>query len=64
VRGIEQAQLRDDEHAQLARSALAKLAAGQLKPHIGQAFPLAKAADAHTAIQARATTGKTLLTLS
>jgi NADPH:quinone reductase len=64
VRGVEQAQFRDDEHARLARSALARLAAGQIRPYIGQTFPLAKAADAHAAIEARATTGKTLLTLS
>jgi NADPH:quinone reductase len=63
VRGIEQAQFRDDEHAQLASSALAKLAAGQIKPYIGQTFRMAKAADAHAAIEARATTGKTLLTV-
>jgi NADPH:quinone reductase len=64
VRGIEQAQFGDGEHAQLASSALAKLAAGQIKPFIGQTFPLAEAADAHVAIEARATTGKTLLTVS
>jgi NADPH:quinone reductase len=63
VRGIEQAQLGDDEHARLASSALAKLAAGQIKPYIGQTFSLAQAVDAHAAIEARATTGKTLLTV-
>jgi NADPH2:quinone reductase len=36
------------------------LAAG-LTPVIGQRFPLERAADAHAAIEARATTGKTLL---
>ena len=36
------------------------LASG-LKPIIGQRFPLENAADAHAAIEARATTGKTLL---
>ena len=36
------------------------LAAG-LTPVIGQRFPLDRAADAHAAIEARATTGKTLL---
>ena len=36
------------------------LAAG-LRPVIGQRFPLERAADAHAAIEARATTGKTLL---
>jgi NADPH2:quinone reductase len=36
-------------------------AAGRLRPLIGQRFPLDRAADAHAAIQARATVGKTLL---
>ena len=35
--------------------------AGDLKPVIGQRFPLERAADAHAAIEARATVGKTLL---
>jgi NADPH:quinone reductase len=34
---------------------------GGLKPIIGQRFPLERAADAHAAIEARATIGKTLL---
>jgi NADPH2:quinone reductase len=50
------AQLRD-----LAVSALAEAAAGRLRPTIGQTFPLDRAADAHAAIGARATLGKTLL---
>ena len=41
--------------------ALAEAAAGRLHPVIGQRFPLARAADAHAAIEARATVGKTLL---
>jgi NADPH2:quinone reductase len=45
----------------LARDALAEAVAGRLRPTVGQAFPLARAADAHTAIEARATIGKTLL---
>jgi NADPH2:quinone reductase len=36
-------------------------AAGRLRPLVGQRFPLARAADAHAAIQSRATVGKTLL---
>jgi NADPH2:quinone reductase len=32
-----------------------------LRPVIGQRFPLEHAASAHAAIEARATTGKTLL---
>ncbi|MEU7919744.1 zinc-binding dehydrogenase [Micromonospora zamorensis] len=41
--------------------ALADAAAGRLRPLIGQRFPLDRAADAHAAIEARATVGKTLL---
>ncbi|HEY7593646.1 MAG TPA: zinc-binding dehydrogenase [Actinophytocola sp.] len=43
------------------RSALAEAAAGRLRPLIGQRFPLDRAADAHAAIESRATVGKTLL---
>lgn len=42
-------------------SALAEAAAHRLRPLIGQRFPLEKAADAHAAIESRATIGKTLL---
>jgi NADPH2:quinone reductase len=41
--------------------ALAEAAAGRLHPVIGQRFPLERAADAHAAIESRATVGKTLL---
>lgn len=44
-------------------SALAEAAAGRLRPTIGQVFPLERAADAHTAIESRSTSGKTLLKL-
>ena len=44
-----------------AAAALAEAAAGRLEPVIGQTFPLGRAADAHTAIEARATVAKTLL---
>lgn len=50
-----------DELRAHTESALAEAAAGRLRPIIGQRFPLAKAADAHAAIQSRATIGKTLL---
>jgi NADPH2:quinone reductase len=46
---------------QLSAAALARAAAGTLRPLIGQTFPLDRAADAHAAIAARATVGKTLL---
>ncbi|MEJ2862777.1 zinc-binding dehydrogenase [Actinomycetospora flava] len=40
---------------------LAEAAAGRYAPVIGQTFPLSRAADAHAAIAARETVGKTLL---
>ncbi|OLF08098.1 NADPH:quinone reductase [Actinophytocola xinjiangensis] len=45
-------------------AALADGAAGRLRPLIGQRFPLSAAADAHAAIEARVTVGKTLLETS
>ncbi|MFE2295543.1 zinc-binding dehydrogenase [Streptomyces sp. NPDC059452] len=41
--------------------ALRLAADGVLRPVVGQVFPLASAAEAHAAIEARATVGKTLL---
>lgn len=41
--------------------ALAETAAGRLRPLIGQRFPLERAAEAHAAMESRATVGKTLL---
>jgi NADPH2:quinone reductase len=49
------------EQAELARDALAQAAAGTIRPLIGQELALEQAAAAHAAIEARATTGKTLL---
>ena len=46
---------------QLTRRALDLAATGALHPVIGQRFPLDRAAEAHAAIEARATIGKTLL---
>jgi NADPH2:quinone reductase len=51
------------ELAALTQTALAEAAAGRLRPVIGQEFELAAAADAHAAIEARRTIGKTLLTV-
>jgi NADPH2:quinone reductase len=42
-------------------AALDEAVAGRLRPIIGQTYPLERAAAAHTAIEARATLGKTLL---
>jgi NADPH:quinone reductase len=53
--------LEPEELHELSRSALAEAAAGRLRPVIGQTFPLERAAEAHEAIEARATVGKTLL---
>jgi NADPH:quinone reductase len=48
----------------LAQAALDEAAAGRIRPVIGQEFGLSQAAAAHAAIEARTTTGKTLLTVS
>ena len=50
------------QSAELTRRALELAARGELRPVIGQRFPLERAADAHAAIEARSTIGKTLLT--
>jgi NADPH2:quinone reductase len=50
-----------EEQRALTEAALTEAAAGRLRPVIGQRFPLERAADAHAAIEARATLGKTLL---
>ena len=44
-----------------AGAVLAAIAAGRLSVRIGAEFPLARAADAHRALEGRATTGKVLL---
>jgi NADPH:quinone reductase len=45
----------------LVEQAFALAAAGELRPTVGQTWPLDEAAAAHAAIEARATLGKTLL---
>jgi NADPH2:quinone reductase len=57
------AALSADALTTLARAALAEAAAGRIRPVIGQELGLAQAAAAHAAIEARATIGKTLLTV-
>jgi NADPH2:quinone reductase len=46
---------------ELESLALAAAASGRLIPLVGQAFPLAKASDAHRALETRATVGKVVL---
>lgn len=50
-----------DDLRACTESALEDGATGRLRPLIGQRFPLDRAADAHRAIENRATIGKTLL---
>lgn len=47
----------------LVATALELAAQGRLRPTIGQTYPLEEAASAHRAIEARQTTGKTLLVI-
>jgi NADPH2:quinone reductase len=44
-----------------SRQVLAAVAEGRLRPYVGRRFPLERAADAHAAIAARETVGKTVL---
>jgi NADPH2:quinone reductase len=44
-----------------AQDLFAAIAAGKLQVRIGHTYPLAQAAEAHRALEARATTGKVLL---
>jgi NADPH2:quinone reductase len=46
---------------ELLRLALERAAEGRLRPHIGSTYPLERAADAHHALRARTTVGKSLL---
>lgn len=61
LRGIADVQLDEAARRRLTAQALAEAAAGRIRPVIGQTFPLAKAADAHAAIESRTVFGKTLL---
>jgi NADPH2:quinone reductase len=49
------------EQLRQTREALAAAAAGRLRPFVGATFPLERADAAHRAIEARETTGKTVL---
>lgn len=59
--GIAEVQFGPEKGRRLVTRALGEAAAGRLHPVIGQRFPLAEAAQAHRAIEARTVTGKTLL---
>ena len=55
------ANIAPDPVAQYVEEALRLVALGTLVPTISQTFPLDRAIDAHAAMEARATRGKTLL---
>ena len=50
-----------DEIADGSTALFKKVLSGEVRPRIGQRFPLAAAAEAHRALEARATQGATLL---
>lgn len=58
--GIED-RLTPEDLKRLTQRALSEMAAGRIRPVIGQTFPLERAADAHAAIETRSVIGKTLL---
>jgi NADPH:quinone reductase len=61
VRGIQDVWLDAVQQRRLRDKALRLAVDGKLMPHIGQTYPLDRAADAHSAIESRAVLGKTLL---
>ncbi|WP_165978366.1 zinc-binding dehydrogenase [Actinomadura darangshiensis] len=61
MRSLFDLELAAGDERRLIEAALRQAAAGRLRPVIGQTYPLEQAADAHTAIEARAALGKTLL---
>jgi NADPH2:quinone reductase len=63
VTGIAQVRLSSDQVKRHTEGAVAEIAAGRLSPLIGQVYPLDQAAAAHAAIEARQSTGKTLLSV-
>ncbi len=61
VRGIQDVWFDPVEQRRFRAKALRLAANGMLAPHIGQTYPLDRAADAHRAIESRTVLGKTLL---
>ncbi|MCT2582937.1 zinc-binding dehydrogenase [Actinophytocola gossypii] len=59
--GIQELRYDGPEARRELRALMAEAAAGRFRPFVGQAFPLERAADAHAAIEARRTVGKTVL---
>jgi NADPH2:quinone reductase len=55
--------IEQDEWRRLEREALVLLAAGAVRPTIGQRLPLERAAEAHAAMERREVIGKTVLTV-
>ncbi len=51
----------DDAYQEAAAAVFKAVADGILKPRIAQSFPLREAAEAHRALESRATTGSTIL---
>jgi NADPH:quinone reductase len=50
--------------ARWAERMMARAVAGEVRPLIGQTFPLDRAADAHAAVENRTAVGKTLIYLT
>jgi NADPH2:quinone reductase len=61
VQGIEQAHFPPGGHEKLTAQALDEVAAGRIRPVIGQSYPLERAAEAHRGLEERSALGKTLL---
>ncbi|MGR8009836.1 zinc-binding dehydrogenase [Streptomyces hypolithicus] len=64
LRGITELQFSAADSTRLAAKALGEAAGGRLRPVIAATFPLERATDAHTAIEARTVAGKALLLAS
>ncbi|MCL6731487.1 zinc-binding dehydrogenase [Streptomyces neyagawaensis] len=63
LRGIQDVQRSAEDRRRLATRAVEAAARGELRPLIGRTFPLAQAAAAHRALEAREVIGKALLLL-